>query len=351
MARLRFGVPSFRECYTNNRKHRIASASTIGMWLSLSLAAFVGTAWPQDPAAGILPFSTQAVGIYDSVDLATSNINVTIPVRNKQGKIPFSYNLVGNSHPYIYACGSGCVPPQPAQWRGGFGLVGEVSVGANIGCTSTSKEVTCANLSVSALQLANFYITDSTGAIHPLVIGPVLLNTPEPCYGGGSGGGVTLGTTSDGSFYTLVEFPYTYESGGVTYNAATFTIYDKSGNAYEPGYNPLLNNSSGGIIIQDPDGAQISYTITAQSGSPLYTYTDTLGEQVITYTYNSTQSQSQYKDAGNNNSTGRFEACSCKPTSGGRLPSLVQHHELALMFVTHTRCVSRFPGREVLLHL
>ena len=34
-------------------------------------------------------------------------------------------------------------------------------------------------------------------------------------------------------------------------------------------------------------------------------------------------------------STGQFEACSCKPTSGGRLPSLVQHHELALVFVTH----------------
>src|SRR3990167_4898753 len=34
-------------------------------------------------------------------------------------------------------------------------------------------------------------------------------------------------------------------------------------------------------------------------------------------------------------STGRFEACSCKPTSGGQLPSLVQHHELSLVFVTH----------------
>jgi len=33
--------------------------------------------------------------------------------------------------------------------------------------------------------------------------------------------------------------------------------------------------------------------------------------------------------------TGQFEACSCKPTSGGRLPSSVQHHELALVFVTH----------------
>ena len=34
--------------------------------------------------------------------------------------------------------------------------------------------------------------------------------------------------------------------------------------------------------------------------------------------------------------TGRFEACSCKPTPGGRLPSSVQHHEISLVFVTHT---------------
>jgi hypothetical protein len=34
-------------------------------------------------------------------------------------------------------------------------------------------------------------------------------------------------------------------------------------------------------------------------------------------------------------STGQFEACSCKPTPGGRLPSLVQLSELALAFVTH----------------
>jgi len=43
-------------------------------------------------------------------------------------------------------------------------------------------------------------------------------------------------------------------------------------------------------------------------------------------------------------STGRFEACSCKPASGGLLPSLVQHHKLSLVFVTHFRpCASFFP--------
>src|SRR5271155_4697765 len=36
-------------------------------------------------------------------------------------------------------------------------------------------------------------------------------------------------------------------------------------------------------------------------------------------------------------STGRFEACPCRPASGGQLPSSVQHHELTLVFVTHTR--------------
>src|SRR5512141_2398455 len=50
-------------------------------------------------------------------------------------------------------------------------------------------------------------------------------------------------------------------------------------------------------------------------------------------------------------STGRFEACSCKPTSGGRLPSSVQHHELVLVFVTHTTafpCASdASPGRAL----
>src|SRR5271157_4553715 len=36
-------------------------------------------------------------------------------------------------------------------------------------------------------------------------------------------------------------------------------------------------------------------------------------------------------------STGRFEACPCRPAPGGQLPSSVQHHELTLVFVTHTR--------------
>ena len=41
-------------------------------------------------------------------------------------------------------------------------------------------------------------------------------------------------------------------------------------------------------------------------------------------------------------STGQFEANSCKPTPGGQLPSLVQHHELSLVFVTYCKWLERF---------
>ena len=40
-------------------------------------------------------------------------------------------------------------------------------------------------------------------------------------------------------------------------------------------------------------------------------------------------------------STGWFEANSCKPTSGGLLPSSVQQHKLSLAFVTHARQPAR----------
>jgi hypothetical protein len=55
-----------------------------------------------DAAAGILPFSTQAGGTYDSIDLASSNILVAVPIRSKAGKEPFSFKLVSNSHAYLF---------------------------------------------------------------------------------------------------------------------------------------------------------------------------------------------------------------------------------------------------------
>ena len=44
----------------------------VGVFLCLLVSTFL-VAQDTDPASGILPFSTQAVGTYDSVDIATGN--------------------------------------------------------------------------------------------------------------------------------------------------------------------------------------------------------------------------------------------------------------------------------------
>src|SRR5580700_11180389 len=67
----------------------------LALFLSVTVAALC-----QDPAAGIIPFSTQAASGYESIDLATGNIFVSIPVKAKSGKIPFSYTLSMNTGAY-----------------------------------------------------------------------------------------------------------------------------------------------------------------------------------------------------------------------------------------------------------
>ncbi len=49
---------------------------------------------------GIQPFSTQASGPYSNVDLSTTNILFSIPIRSKIGAVPFQYSLVANSDPH-----------------------------------------------------------------------------------------------------------------------------------------------------------------------------------------------------------------------------------------------------------
>ncbi len=78
----------------------------------LALFAFIPSqiAAQTDPAAGILPFSTHVNGPVDSVDLATSNILIKIPVRSKAGAIPFAYAVVSNNHVYTWTVN---FPPPP----------------------------------------------------------------------------------------------------------------------------------------------------------------------------------------------------------------------------------------------
>jgi len=69
--------------------------------LTVLLLVSLRTQWSQtDPSAGIIPFSVRARGVYESVDLATRNINRQIPILNKPGTIPFPYKLLANYGAY-----------------------------------------------------------------------------------------------------------------------------------------------------------------------------------------------------------------------------------------------------------
>jgi RHS repeat-associated protein len=291
MARFVVGVPSFRECFANKLKQSIPSVGTIAIWVSLSLVPFLGTAWSQDPSAGILPLSTQAQGISESVDLASSNINVHIPLRNKIGKLPFSYNFAMNSGAYVgLACEGNC----SGWWADGgsneSNLLPRLSLGASEGYTTTNLELNCEGTNYSIQQLSDFYIKDSTGAVHAVqmtTLNPnnvIYSNAPDnpQCYSSAG-----TGTTTDGSNYTLVAVSYTYTQDGTNFTAPIFTIYDTSGNAYEINF----TGSQSYTVVQDPDGATINQTYS----NYIYQLTDTLNTTAITNT-----ASAEYNDAAGN---------------------------------------------------
>jgi hypothetical protein len=206
----------------------------VGVSLILLLVASVASA-QIDPAAGILPFSTQGIG---GVDLATSNVYVSAPIRNKAGKIPFSYGLMGNFHSYIWNSGSS------SQWFTNAYFIPQPAQSFSWGALSS-------NCPGQGAQLWNLYVTDATGAQHPV---PGAISC--------SGQRNLLSTATDGSGYTL--------SITGTYQNESVTVYDKAGDAVNV-------PQSGGTTpwsITDPDGA----TIVSSGSSYPITYTDSLGK-------------------------------------------------------------------------
>lgn len=297
------------------RTYRVRAALSL-----LLLPVLLGTTLAQDdPAGGIVPFSTQVPGLIESVDMATSNINVQIKVRDKVGKLPFSYNLVMNSRAFV---APGCTPTPcspPPRWlvtgspNGGLPLAfaGQLSLGATVDFTENGPLLvnTCSPSPaiISAFELTNIGVKDATGAVHSLPdMTPIWLNAPANCTFMSSG----TASTNDGSGYTLVATAYTYtvtlaDGSHVLLQSATFTIYDKSGNAYEPNYDPLKLLPNPAVLVQDPDGATItSTTETAPYGQ--WVFTDTLGQTALTKTLQGGQSQYtdfQYTDVDNNTQT------------------------------------------------
>jgi len=252
----------FFGCPTASNPHPFLLALSRGLKaVSLTIVlplVSLGTATAQtqtDPAAGVVPFSTRAGSAYDSVDPATSNVMVTIPVRSKIGKIPFSFNLIGNSHAYI---DSDTVTVEGKTqtyyfWHFNGGPSGQVfagDLGAYLANTTFAPGSGVTNCGSSDGYYSGFYVVDPTGASH-------LLPSTMKVDTAGCIATPVVGVTGDGSGFTV-----TITSG----NPLTWTLSDPSG---------IVVNPAAGTAT-DRDGVYVSV-----SGD---TYSDSLQQPVLTVT-------------------------------------------------------------------
>lgn len=206
---------------------------------------------PPNPNAGILMGSTNEFGI----DLATSAINVSIPLRSKVGAIPFWSRLFGTSQAY-----------QADNAQGGSEAfytntgIGPYSDPTSVSLYSTSSSGTCPQQPTETYsEFTLVSITDQTGASHSLgnkvwKISQYCPSTPGPIV------------TGDGSGYTFVITSHTSTSGA-------FSIYDASGNHWD---GTCTSGCQMSLNMTDPDGNTIS------GGSSV---TDTLGTTTLSVTY------------------------------------------------------------------
>ena len=266
MARFSFGVPLITfavsivsiqnplhsDPWKTKGKNLAQLRSLAGLLLLTTLVSLAGYA-QNDPAAGVQMFSTNNFG----VDLASSNINVNIPIRAKVGKLPFSYSLVLNSHAWLNI---------GVQWLVDGGLIGTPA--GLLGTSVAALSQTGSDCVLHQIEYSNFGVRDSTGTWHPF---------PQFTQYACSTGSLGPFTTTDGSGYTLVIPNQRLNS--------TWILFDRQGNSKQivfPGQ--TLDKP-----VQDPDGVTFSV-----SGYNPVTFTDTLGAAVLEQTIGSSGTSDTY---------------------------------------------------------
>jgi len=184
---------------------------------------------------GVQMFSTNHFG----VDLATGNVNLTIPLRSKNGKIPFWSQIAGTS---------GMSDPDGLHFLTmlqypGWNYQDPTTRGFNY-TTYFVHNCTSGHSSLESEDMPAF--VDATGASHPFGGNPKWKMGNGTVASGCSTPQVTIGpfTASDGSGYTLII------------TNANPTVYDKSGRKVSW----TCSISSGclsNLSISDADGATI----------------------------------------------------------------------------------------------
>jgi len=202
---------------------------------------------------GSIPLSSEiefAPGV--SVNVATSNVRLDIPIRSKDGKIPFSYDLVANSSMFVGPSttgGSSYENPMRLEGVSGFSNIPTYQVSLVGGCQWPNEQISyCISAPQPSLNYqvtgggttCNWYFLDATQALH---------NFPSETN---SGGNCPIGTwvTQDGSGITLntTNTHIQTRSGDVATNTEVFSSNTCSG---------IHLPISGTHTFADPDNLQI----------------------------------------------------------------------------------------------
>jgi RHS repeat-associated protein len=221
------------------------------------------------PQPGVVPFSTNSFG----VDLASSTVNIAIPLRTKVGKIPFQAWLVGTS-------GETVITPAPLKWQPMLftdtGLTYQDPTSLVFTYTLTNANTSCPGGGTTTTVNAKS-VLDHTGAAHLFSGLSWKVGTGTSCLTGGTA------VAYDNSGFTIVA------------NGQNITISDKSGNWVGGFCTPTTGCSiqGPGQTLHDPDGATIADVIGSQ-----VTVTDTLNTTALTSASGSYPSRTySYTDA------------------------------------------------------
>ena len=246
--------------------------SAMALVLTISGWTFAQTSGPND---GILLFSTHEWGI----DLASSAVHLSFPLRSKAGKIPYSSSVEETNY-YSVVVYQG--NPYWALWPGAppfygpafFDTVRQSSLSGTV--TSQQCNTTPPFYYYDTYTVTS--ITDGTGATHPLQhqVAWVRNNNSQKCVNHQQTNPVSSGV-NDNSGYTLYA------------NTTGFPIvYDKTGYAFTvpvPFYSFVSSNQNFSTLadtVTDPDGATISGG--SSSGGLGGAVTDTLNTSVLQLT-------------------------------------------------------------------
>jgi len=152
------------------------------------LAVRISLAQNNNPAGGLQQFSTRAGGAIDSLDLATSNVLLNIPIRSKSGKIPFSYSLVGNYGAFVWTFLNHGAPVKNWMTQDNLAMTGRVVSSPMLSARlyESQTTITCGT-NKNDIKESGFYIVDAMGATHTFN-NPPIDNSPAngavatPCH-------------------------------------------------------------------------------------------------------------------------------------------------------------------------